>query len=53
MNLKKRLKALERVVVPPDNGRCEACGYAPGLPVELKVTFCGDDPGDEGERSVR
>ncbi len=44
MNLKKRLQALERVVVPPDDGRCEACGYAPGLPVKMKVTFRGDNP---------
>ena len=44
MNLKKRLQALERAVVPPDDGRCEACGYAPGLPVKMKVTFRGDDP---------
>ncbi len=44
MNLKKRLQALERAVVPPDDDRCEACGYAPGLPVKLKMTFRGDNP---------
>ncbi len=44
MNLKKRLQALERAVVPPDDDRCEVCGYAPGLPVKLKMTFRGDDP---------
>ncbi len=44
MNLKKRLQALERVVIPPDDDRCEACGYAPGLPVKMKVTFRGDNP---------
>ena len=44
MNLKKRLQALERVVPHPDDGRCEACGYAPGLPVKMKVTFRGDNP---------
>ncbi len=44
MNLKKRLQALERLSVPPDDGRCEACGYAPGLPVKMKVTFRGDNP---------
>ncbi len=43
MNLKKRLQALERVVLPPDDDLCEACGYAPGLQVELKVSF-RDDP---------
>ncbi len=47
MNLKKRLQALERLSVPPDDGRCEACGYAPGLPVKMKVTFRGDEP-DKG-----
>ena len=31
-------------MVPPDDGRCEACGYAPGLPVKMKVTFRGDNP---------
>ncbi len=44
MNLKTRLQALERLAVPPDDGRCEACGYAPGLPVKMKVTFRGDEP---------
>ncbi len=44
MNLKKRLQALERLVVPPDDDRCEACGYAPGSQVELGVTFRGDEP---------
>ncbi len=44
MNLKKRLQALERLVVPPDDGRCEACGYVPGLPVTQVVTFRGDEP---------
>ena len=44
MNLKKRLQALERAVVPPDDDRCEACGYAPGSQVELGVTFRGDEP---------
>ena len=38
MNLKRRLRALERVVAPPDD-RCEACGYVPGAPVEFEVTF--------------
>ncbi len=44
MNLKKRLQALERLAVPPDDDRCEACGYAPGLPVKMTVTFRGDNP---------
>ncbi len=44
MNLKKRLQALERLAVPPDDGRCEACGYSPGSQVELGVTFRGDEP---------
>ncbi len=44
MNLKKRLQLLEQVVLPPDEDRCAACGYAPGLPVKMTVTFRGDDP---------
>ncbi len=47
MTLNKRLQALERLAVPPDDERCEACGYAPGLPVKMKVTFRGDEP-DKG-----
>ena len=27
MNLKRRLRALEQIVVPSDNYRCAACGY--------------------------
>ena len=45
MNLKRRLQALERVVIPEDD-RCGACGYAPGSELELKLSF-GDEP-DEG-----
>ena len=46
MNLKKRLQVLERLAVPPDDDRCGSCGYAPGLPVKMKVTFRGDGPDD-------
>ena len=45
MNLRRRLQALERVVIPADD-RCGACGHAPGSEPELKVSF-GDEP-DEG-----
>ncbi len=31
-------------MVTSDGDRCEACGYAPGLPVKMKVTFRGDNP---------
>ena len=46
MNLNRRLRALERVVVRPDDERCEACGYVPGSRLEFKVSF--DDEADEG-----
>ncbi len=45
MKTRRRLQALERVVIPPDD-RCGACGYAPGSELELKVSL-GDEP-DEG-----
>jgi predicted nucleic acid-binding Zn-ribbon protein len=43
MNLKRRLRTLERVVVPPDDDCCEACGYEPGSRLEFTVSF-GDEP---------
>ena len=46
MNLHRRLRALEQNVVPPDDYRCEACGYDSGSELELKVSFA-DEP-DEG-----
>ncbi len=46
MNLHKRLRALEQIVVPPDDYRCEACGYEPGSELEFKVSFAGQS--DEG-----
>ncbi len=46
MNLKRRLQALEQIVVPPDVNRCETCGYDAGSELELKVCFV-DEP-DEG-----
>lgn len=29
-------------MVPPDDDRCEACGYAPGSQVKLKVSFSNE-----------
>ena len=46
MNLHRRLRALEQNVVPPDDYRCEACGYDAGSELELNVCFA-DEP-DEG-----
>ncbi len=42
MNLKRRLRTLEQVVVPPGGDRCEACGYEPGARIEFKVSFAGE-----------
>ncbi len=39
MNLKKRLQALERLAVPPDDDRCEACGYDRTAPARLSLSF--------------
>ncbi len=41
MNLKRRVQALELAVAPSDS--CEACGYYPGAPMELTLSF-GDEP---------
>ncbi len=43
MNLKRRLRALEQNVVPPDDYRCEACGCDAGSELEFKVFFA-DEP---------
>ena len=43
MNLKRRLRALEQAVVPPDDYGCETCGYDTGSEFELKVCFA-DEP---------
>ncbi len=46
MNLSRRLRALERIVVPPDDYRCAACGCESVSELEFKVAFA-DEP-DEG-----
>jgi len=43
MNLKRRLWALEQIVVPPDDDRCEACGYEPGSELKFEVSFSDDE----------
>ncbi len=42
VNLNKRVRALERFVAPPDDDRCAACGYAPGVRLKLGVSFGGE-----------
>ena len=42
MNLKRRLRALEQIVVPPDDCRCEACGYEPGSELKFEVSLDGE-----------
>ncbi len=46
MNLHRRLRALERVVIPPEDDRCEACGYEPRSELKFEVSFAGES--DEG-----
>ena len=43
MNLSRRLRALEQVVVAPDDYGCEACGCDAASELELKVCFA-DEP---------
>ncbi len=43
MNLKRRLRALERVVVHRDDHRCEACGYGTGAEIEFVVAFADEE----------
>ena len=43
MNLKRRLRALEQIVVPPDDYRCELCGSDLWSELEFKVSFA-DEP---------
>ncbi len=43
MNLHRRLRMLEQIVVPSDDYRCEVCGYDSGSELELKVSFA-DEP---------
>ncbi len=45
MNLQRRLRALERVVIPPEDDRCEVCGCEPGSELKFAVSF-GDDASD-------
>ncbi len=42
MNLKRRLRALEQIEVPPDDYGCEVCGYEPGSWLKFKVSFAGE-----------
>ncbi len=42
MNLKRRLRALERVVAPSSD-RCEACGYAPGAQLQFTVSHADEE----------
>jgi predicted nucleic acid-binding Zn-ribbon protein len=39
LNLKGRLRALERTVVRVDEERCHACGGAPGDRIEFTLSF--------------
>ncbi len=42
MNLSRRLRALEQVVVPPGDYRCEACGYEHGSELKFEVSLDGE-----------
>ena len=42
MSLRRRLWALERVVVHRDDDRCEACGYGTGAEIEFVVAFADE-----------
>ena len=42
MNLKRRLGALERVVVAADDGICDACGYSPESELKFEVSLDGE-----------
>ena len=44
MKLTSRVRALERIVSPPD--RCEGCGFDIGAPVKMRITFA--KPPDDG-----
>ncbi len=39
LNLKRRLRVLERFVATSDDDRCGVCGHVQGARPELKVTF--------------
>ena len=41
MNLARRLRALEQIVVPPDDYRCEVCGYERGSELKFEVSLDG------------
>ena len=45
MNLSRRLRALERVVIPPEDDRCEVCACEPGSALKYEVSF-GDNVSD-------
>ena len=42
MNLKTRLRALERATLPPDD-RCGTCGYGTGAEIEFVVAFADEE----------
>ena len=43
MNLRRRLRALEQVVVQRADDRCEACGYGTGAEIEFVVAFTDEE----------
>ncbi len=43
MNLRRRLQALEQVVVQRADDRCEACGYGTGAEIEFVVAFADEE----------
>ena len=43
MNLHRRLRMLEQIVVPADDYGCAACGYKPGSELKCEVYF-HDEP---------
>ncbi len=43
MNLERRLRALEQIVVLPDDDRCEDCGYEAGSELKFEVSSSDDE----------
>ena len=43
MNLERRLRALEQIVVLPDDDRCDACGYGAGSELNFDVSSSDDE----------
>ena len=42
MNLHRRLRAMEQIVVLPDDDRCETCGYERGSELKFEVSLDGE-----------